>query len=173
MPKGDSKKSSQRSDSEIQRLIQLYESGLTMKEVGAEFGITAQRVEQILKKAGVKKRKYTRSNRLLEARKKKRKILPEELLLKLYKDEKLPIPEILRRLDTSRSLLYKSLASFNIPKRVTGVIQSSELTEKLLRRLYLEEDLTAAEIARRLGYASITIKKRLSKFGIRKQDRQT
>src|SRR5687768_11933770 len=173
MQKGDSKKSSQRSDNEIQRLIQLYESGLTMKEVGAEFGITAQRVEQILKKAGVKKRKYTKSDRLLEARKRKRKILSKELLLKYYKDEKFTVGEILRRLKASRTSLYKSLKYHNIPKRETIGIHNSPLTEDILRRLYLGEDLTATEIARKLGYATVTIKKGLSKFGIRKRDRQT
>lgn len=143
-----------------------------MREVSLEFGITAQRVEQILKKADVKRRKYTRSKRLLEARKRKRKILPKELLLKYYKDEKLPVSEILRRLKASRTSLYKSLEYHNIPKRETIGIHNSPLTEDILRRLYLEEDLTATEIARKLGYATVTVKKGLSKFGIRKQDRQ-
>ena len=153
-------------------MIELYQSGLSMKEVGSHFGVTAQRVEQILKKAGVKSRKYTKSKRLLEARKRKRKILPKELLLKYYKEEKLPVAEILRRLKASRASLYKSLEFHNLEKRETIGVHQSALTESILRRLYLEEDLTAAEIAQKLGYATITVKKRLSKLGVRKSDRQ-
>ena len=155
------------------RIIKLYESGLSMKEVALEFVISAQRVEQILKKAGVETRKYTRSYRLLQARRKKRKTLSAELLLKLYKDERLPVSEITERLNISHASLYQSLEFYNIPKRKTEGFEYSTLTEELLRGLYLEENLTAAEIAKKLGFASITIKKRLSKFGIRKRDVKT
>jgi predicted DNA-binding protein YlxM (UPF0122 family) len=155
------------------RITELYESGLSMKEVGLEFGVSAQRVEQILKKAGVETRKYTRSNRLLQARRKKRKVLSKELLLKFYKEERLPVFEIIEKLGISHPLLYENLEFHNIPKRKTEEIGHSKLTEGLLRRLYLEEDLTAKEIAQKLGFAPITIKKRLCKFGIRKRDRQT
>lgn len=141
-----------------------------MKEVGLEFNISAQRVEQILKKAGVETRKYTRSNRLFKARGKKRKALPKELLLKLYKDEKRPVLEITEKLSVSHALLYQNLEFYNIPKRKTEGFEYSSLTEDGLRRLYLEDDLTAKEIAQKLGFATITIKKRLSKFGIRKRD---
>ena len=144
-----------------------------MREVGLEFGITRQRVEQILKKADVKTRKFTISDKFLEGRKRKRKILPKELLLKVYKDENLPIEEIRRRLNTNSNSLYQSLEFHNIPKRKTEGFHYSKLTEDVLRRLYLEEDLTATEVAGQLGYASITIKKRLSEFGIRKRDRQS
>lgn len=156
-----------------QRIIELYESGLSMKEVGLGFGITGQRVEQIIKKAGIQTRKYTRSNRLLEARKKKRKVLEKKLLLKLYNDTNLSLSEITEKLNVSHISLYKSLEYHNIPKRKKTEFRVSKLTEEVLRQMYLEEDLTATEIARRLGFASITIKKRLSKFGIRKRDRKT
>lgn len=173
MPKGEYLTSSQRKDIKIRRLIELYESGLSMREVGLEFGITRQRVEQILKKAGIRTRKFTTSDKFLEGRKRKRKILPKKLLLKVYKDEKLHIEEILQRLNTNSNSLYQSLEFHNIPKRKTEGIQFSKLTEDVLRRLYLEEDLTATEVAGQLGYASVTIKKRLSELGIRKCDRQT
>ena len=171
MKKEDCKKSSQQKDTRIPHIIELYQSGLSMREVGAEFGVTAQRVEQILKNAGVNRRKYTKSSTVLKARNRKRKILSKDLLLKLYSDERLPVPEILRRLDASRNSLYKSLEYHKIPKREIEVIAYSALNEEILRWLYLKEDLTAAEIARELGFATITIKKRLSKFGIRKRDK--
>ena len=160
--------SGERSYKETRRLIELYQSGLSMKEVGTEFGISAQRVEQILKKAGVEKRKFTKSDKFLKVRKEKRKILPKELLVKYYLDENLPIPEILRRLEAGRSLLYNSLEYHKIPIRKTEGLLDSKLTEELLRRLYLDENLTAREIGQKLGFAAVTVKKRLSKFGIKK-----
>lgn len=173
MPKGEYLTSFQRKDIKIRRLIELYKSGLSMREVGLDFGITRQRVEQILKKAGIWTRKFTKSDKFLEGRKRKRKILPKNLLLKIYKDEKLPIEEILQRLNTNSNSLYKSLEIHNIPKRGAEGIQSSKWSKDVLRQLYLEEDLTSVEIARRLGFAPNTIKKRLSEFGIRKRDRQS
>lgn len=173
LQKDESLKSSQQRNTKIQRVIELYQSGLSMKEVSLQIGVTPQRVEQILKKAGVQTRKYTTSKRLLEARKRKRRILPKELLLKFYNEECLPISEIIEKLDVSLPSFYKSLEYHKITKRKTEGIHYSSLTEELLRRLYLEEDLTAQEIAKKLGFAGITIKKRLSKFGIKKRGRQT
>ena len=155
------------------RIVELYKSGMSMKEVGLEFGISAQRVEQILKKAGVETRKYTRSNRLLEARKRKRKSLSKQLLVRLYEDERLPVSEITEKLGVSHAKLYQSLEFYKIPRRKAEGFEYSKLTEDVLRRLYLGEDLTASEIAEKLGFASITIKKRLSKFGIRKRNLKT
>ena len=164
MPKDESLKSYGRN----QRMIELYQSGLSMREVGLEFGMSGQRVEQILKKAGIETRRYTRSNRLFEARKSKRKVISKELLLELYKDEELSVFEIIKKLGVSYVSFYKSLKYHNIPKRKTQGIHYSALTEEILRRLYLEEGLTAREIAQKLGFAAITVKKRLSKFGIRR-----
>lgn len=171
MQKEESARSSQRRDTEIRHLIQLYESGLSMAEVGLQFGISRQRVEQILKKAGVKTRKYTKSDKFLEVRKEKRKILPKELLLKFYQDKTLSISEVIEKLKTNVTLLYKSLEFHNIPKRIDESLKHTRLTEDVLRRLYLKEYLTSAEIASQLGYSPITIRNKLSKLGIRKRDR--
>ena len=40
-------------EEQVREMISLYESGMTLTEVGAEFGISKQRVEQIFKKTGV------------------------------------------------------------------------------------------------------------------------
>lgn len=152
----------------LQPIIRLYQSGLSMREIGARFGVTAQRVEQILKQAGVKKRKFTRSSKFLDAKKEKRTILPKDLLVKYYKHEKLPVTEILRRLKISRSLFYKNLQYHHIATRAAEGNHRSPLTDIVLRQLYSERGMTAKEIARRFGYATVTVKKRLSKLGIRK-----
>ncbi|MGC2234935.1 MAG: hypothetical protein WA584_02070 [Pyrinomonadaceae bacterium] len=171
MEKTIQKRSYRRSESEIWRMIRLYHSGLSMEQVGEQFGISKQRVEQIFRKLGVETRRHTKTDKFLEGHKKRIKILPKELLVKYYKDEKLPVGEIIKSLKTSSSMFYKSLEFHNIPKRITEGTRYSSLTEDVLRRLYLDEDLSSTEIATRLDYSSVTIRKRLSAYGIRKGDR--
>ena len=40
-------------DERNRRIVELRQSGLTLAEVGAKFGITKERVRQIVKEAGV------------------------------------------------------------------------------------------------------------------------
>lgn len=171
MKKTGSRKSYHWSESEIRQLIALYESGSSMEATGERFGISKQRVEQIFRKAGIKKRKYTKSEKYIAARKNKRKIMPKKQLIEFYIDKKLPINEIIKKLKTNSEVFYRSLDFHNIPKRTNERIEYSPLTRQLLHSLYIEEDLTSTEIARRLGYATITIRRRLSMLGIRKIDR--
>jgi predicted DNA-binding protein YlxM (UPF0122 family) len=168
--KEDLRESSQQSETKIQRIIELYQSGLSMREVGLEFGVTRQRVQQILKDAGVETRNYTKSNRFFEVRKEKRKVVPKELLIKYYQDQSLSVREVIEKLGTNSVLLYKSLKFHNIPKRIEESSKNSPLTREVLRRLYLEEGLTSSEIASRLGYSRFTIRNKLSQYGIRKSD---
>ncbi|MEJ7860867.1 MAG: hypothetical protein WKF90_04425 [Pyrinomonadaceae bacterium] len=152
---------------DISRMKELYESGLSLEAVGKRFGISKQRVAQIFDKAGVKKRNFTKTNKYVRGQKSRRRIIPKETLIELYINKKLPVKEITKTLKTSSSVLYRSLAVYKIAKRVDQGIEYSPLTHELLRRLYIEEDLTSTEIARRLCYAPVTIRKRLSAYGIK------
>lgn len=162
--------SCRRSATEIKQIIDLYESGLSLEQVGEQFGISKQRVKQILDAARVKTRKFTRSEKYVAARLSQQKILPKNRLIELYTDKKMPVNEIIKELKTNGKVFHRSLEFHNIPKREQLRAKESALTEDVLRRLYLEENVTALEIARRLGYAAITIRKRLSKLGIKRLD---
>ncbi|MCA1640073.1 MAG: hypothetical protein LC768_17420, partial [Acidobacteria bacterium] len=81
--------------------------------------------------------------------------------------KKLPVKEITKTLKTSSGVLYRNLATHKTPKRIDEGIEHSPLTGELLRRLYIEEGLTSTEIAHQLGYAPVTVRKRLSAYGIK------
>ncbi len=173
MKKKHSRNYHRRSAEEIKQIIDLYESGLSLEQVGDEFRISKQRVEQIFKKAGIETRRFTKSEKYIAGQKNRRKILPKNLLLKYYPDRSLSIGDVLEKLNASRNSLYKSLEFHQIPKRIDEKLEYSPLTRQLLRRLYIEEDLTSTEIARRLDYAAVTVRNRLSALGIRKRDRKS
>ena len=162
------KKNRKRDKSEIQEMIRLYREGLSMTEVGEKFNISRQRVERIFRKEGVETREYTKSSTFIEAHKRRAKIVSKELILKYYKKEKLPVREILNKLEITLSSFYKSLDYHNIEKRVNEGIVYSPLTKEVLCRLYLQESLSSKEIAGKLGFAPVTVRKRLSKYGIKK-----
>lgn len=112
------KQSYRRIESDIRKMADLYESGLTLREVGAELGITKQRVERILNRAGIPGRKNTKSAEYFEAKKKLKRIIPKEKLIELYVEQKLPIAKILREFKTSGPTLKKALDHYGIPKEI-------------------------------------------------------
>ncbi len=116
---------------------------------------------------GVKTRKFTKSEKYIAGQKSRRRIVRKETLIELYVDKKLPLLKITETLKISSGVFYRSLKFHGIPKRIDEGIEYSLLTRQLLHRLYIEEDLTSTEIARRLGYAPVTIRKRLSAYGIK------
>ena len=164
------KKSSRSNADDIKQMIVLYKSGLTLEAVGARFGISKQRISQIFSKAGLKKRPYTKSKKFINSRKSQKIIVPKEKLIELYKYKKLPVCEIIKTLKTSTKVFYRSLDFHRISRRRDEAVEHLSLKRELLRCFYIEEDLTATEIARRLNCATITVRKRLSEFGIRKSD---
>ncbi|MCA1622489.1 MAG: hypothetical protein LC778_01590 [Acidobacteria bacterium] len=68
---------------DISRMMDLYESGLSLEAVGKRFGISKQRVAQIFDKAGVKKRNFTKTNKYVKGQKSRRRIIPKETLIEL------------------------------------------------------------------------------------------
>jgi DNA-binding CsgD family transcriptional regulator len=155
-------------EEQVREMIALYESGMTLTEVGAEFGISKQRVEQIFKKAGFKTRHKTKTQKFLEAQKNRRVIIDRDTLVKFYIEEGLTILQMEEKLEVGFSIVRNSLVHHKIPVRLSNEYRKSSLTRELLEPLYLGEKLTADEIAARLGFAPCTIKIRLSKLGIKK-----
>lgn len=156
-------------EEKINELVTLYKSGLPLSAIGEKYGITRQRIHQILKKADGKsqvadERKFQRQKRLIKAR-----ILEKDLLTEFYVTEGLSIKELQKRFNLGYKLIRKSLVYYRIPIRRGNLLPKSVLTRDLLTKLYLDQNLTAGEIAARLGYQVITIKTRLSKLGIKKR----
>lgn len=87
------------------RLIELYETGLTLDQVGKEFGLTRQGVRYRLTAAGITPRRS------------KYRYLDKTLLKKHYLEDKLSIDKIAETLAVSRNVIKAALEYHNIPKQ--------------------------------------------------------
>jgi len=155
------------SDDQIQEMKALYENGMTLTEVGEKFDISKQRVEQIFKKAGIQIRSRKMSFKFRNTPR-KRKILEKDLLVKWYLDERMSLREMEKQLKIGFTIIRNSLVHHGIRIRPANEYISAPLTRELLEPLYLQEKMTADEIAGQLGYQPVTIKKKLSELGIKK-----
>ena len=152
-------------------------TGSTLEEAGIKFGVSREYVRQIFTKAGYKIRGQTISQKVIESRKNRpRKLISKELLEKLYVDEKRSIKYIIKNLKVDFTRVIRSLDAYGIVRRTAAEInlmqtKNPELTPQLLKKLYIEDDLSAPAIARQFGYPPATVQTRLSRLKIRKRDR--
>jgi transcriptional regulator with XRE-family HTH domain len=153
---------------QIKEMADLYDSGKSLAEVGEEYGISKQRVNLILRKNGYQTRSRATAARIANLNRKPR-ILERDILDKFYLEKRLTITEMANQLKISYPVIRKSLIYHKIPIRSANDYRFTSLTRELLEPLYLEENLTAREIAGRLGFSLVAITKRLSKLGIKKE----
>ena len=156
-------------DNQIREMIGLYKSGLSYSEIGALYGISFQKVGYIFSKKGFKARKHTVSKRFRAAMDGKRKLIDREMLERLYVEERLSTMKIASLLGINQNLVYNNLIFYGIPLRPLENYATSELTPELLKRLYIDQNLTAQQIGDQLGFSVKTVRKRLNKFGIKKR----
>lgn len=98
-------------DEQLNEMRKLYEvEKRTLKEIGRNFGVSAQTVSNRLAKAGVPKRPKT-SRKI---------ILDREVLHKLYVNEKLPVKKVARLLKTYGHKVSDELKRHGIEKRSIG-----------------------------------------------------
>ena len=87
-----------------------------------------------------------------------------EKVKKMYYVEKLPVPEIAKRLGVSREGIYRALKRHGLERN-----RRKRLTEddkKILEKLYWENKLSSVEMAKMLGVSSTTIRERMKRLGI-------
>jgi DNA-binding transcriptional regulator LsrR (DeoR family) len=193
-------------------LAELYSvQRLTMEQIGDRYGVTAQRVQQVLAKANIPRNPRPESG----------KGIHRDVLAKLYLVEKLPIEEIAAKLQVPPSRVRNQvkrhglrrrrivdrfaepltrerveevyvrqgktqveaaaelgmstvpflalLRKFGITHRHSAGVPGYKITEADLRRLFIDENRTPAEIAQILGCSRDTVNERLLRFGIRKK----
>lgn len=167
----ETRKYLRRSAAEIHAMKTFYDEdgGRSLAEVGEQFGIRVSRVEQLFKQHQIPTRPKTVSRKFLAAMEKRRIILPKEPLAELYLREKLSIKRIAEKLGINSDAVRKNLLAYRIPIRPRALYTTTRLTPELLRPLYIDQNLTAEQIAGRLGYSVLTIRKRLFFFGIKKR----
>ncbi len=144
------------------QMIAMYQNGYSLDAVGEKFAITRERVRQILEKANCPRRKFTFSNKYIQSRRKPMRIIPKEILIKLYVVEKLSLNEIRLQLKTNNRVIRRNFDNHDIERRSTEEnnrlrLKHREPEREMLYKLYIENNLTAAEIAKRFGYAKQTI----------------
>jgi predicted DNA-binding protein YlxM (UPF0122 family) len=158
-----------RTAGDIQAMKTFYDGGRSFSEVGDEFGISPSRVEQLFRQHKIKTRRKTVSQKFLAAMQQRRIRLEREPLAELYLNEKLSIRRIAEKLGSTYDIVRSNLIAHRIPIRPLADHTTSRLTPDILRPLYIDQNLTAAQIAERLGYSVLTVRKRLFLFGIKKR----
>ena len=108
-------------------MVELYENGLTLQEIGDRYGISRQRVQQRFKEAGLahlaRPPKYT--------------LIDKDRLETLYAGERLAIAKIGEAFGVKSHLIHQALAFHKIPKRSS--IKSDGKYVDQLRKLKIGE----------------------------------
>ncbi len=111
----------------IQEMVELYENGMTLQEVGDRYGISRQRVQQKFKEAGLahikRPPKYT--------------LIDKARLENLYAGERLAIAKIGEAFGVKSHLIHQALEFHKIPKRSS--IKSDGKYVDQLRKLKIGE----------------------------------
>lgn len=165
----ENKKYKKRSFNEILEIKAFYDAGGTFSEIAATLGITRSGVAQIFSRNNIKTRKKIISEKSRQAMDNRRIILSEESLTNLYINERLSIQKIAEKLEVGFQTVRRNLQDYGIPTRSIENYPRSLLTAELLKTLYIDKKLTAAQIADRLDYSALTISNKLSRFGIKKR----
>ena len=153
-----------------QEFAHLYvEEGLSLREVGACFGVSGERVRQILKRAGVGRR----SSRGRDSR--DQPIERSADAVHLYVEGGLTLAEIAARLEVSSLTLARILEKAGVPRRRgSSALTRSQLAQRTeqIVRLSLEEGLTQKEVGARLGVSGATVCRTLVGMGVKVSGRR-
>jgi len=98
------------------------------------------------------------------------KILDKETLIKLYVNQTMTSREIAETFDVSHKSVYHRLKKYHIP-RFGRIYDRVLIPENELKKLYLEDLLSAREIAKKYNCDAHTVLDRLDKFKIRRRTR--
>jgi DNA-binding Lrp family transcriptional regulator len=95
-----------------------------------------------------------------------RRDIPQSLLKQLYYDEGLSQRQIAERLGCSEWAVRSQMKKHGLRARRPGGRRRWDISEDLLRRLYYEEGLSQAKIAKQIGCDERVIRNRMREFGM-------
>ncbi len=144
-------------------VIHLYvEERLALEEVAARFGLTRERVSQMLKTRGVVPRRGSAS-------------LLEELqtqfnheIVRLYVEEGLPLDKVGARFGLTRGRVRQILRTCGVsPRRGSCRLLEEQQTQRNqeIIRLYVEEGLSLKKIGERLGLSDFAVRHVVGRVG--------
>ena len=134
-------------------LLRLWygQRGLTAEQVAVLTDTTVRQVRYRLYRYRLSRAKPGPPSRL-------RRLLPVDVLRRMYVDEHLSCPQIAVRVGASAERVRELLIAYGITRRSSGLAGAdgrAPLDEARLRALYVEQGKTLAEIARELGYLTV------------------
>ncbi len=96
--------------------------------------------------------------------------IAEDVLRRMYCDEKLSVGKIAKHFDCTIATVKKRMVGYAIPLRSTAealaIRDNLSMTAEALRQLYVEEKLSQSAIAARYGCSQVAIKRHMAKYGI-------
>jgi predicted DNA-binding protein (UPF0251 family) len=149
------------SDADLRRLYLI--DGLTQTQIGARYGVSHTTVSDRLRTLGLAQGQRSSRGRLAWA------TATKEEIAALYWDGRLSSNQIGRRYRVHGKVVLKRMAAWGIPRRSRGATPPAAwytVSDREIARLYHEEDLSGAEIGRRLHVSGTTVRRRLRAAGI-------
>ena len=152
-----------------EEIIRLYvKEGLTLREVGGRFGLSRERVRQILERAGVPRRKHRRG---------RAKPVPTDMwehvpeVIHLYTENGLSLKEIGERFGRSHVAVINLLEAAGVRRRSGGwrshwPWRDAEQRTQEIARVYVQEGLSLEQVAARFDLNRITVRRILQKAGV-------
>lgn len=158
---------SQLREQRLQKIITMRKDGKTLREISDEVGVTRQRVEQLLRPSGIEVP--------YKARQKERRQAVAEWV---KANPLMSCQEGSRVLGCSAHTISTDLKALGVERDVSiirsvSIVQAkldgrAELTEELLRKEYIHNNLSTNEIARKYGYRQSGVMRRLGVYNIHK-----
>jgi DNA-binding CsgD family transcriptional regulator len=134
--------------------------GLAMAEIAARFGCSVSGVRKLLLRHGIPVRSK------LGKRVRPDDPLSADVLRRLYVDERLPIAEVARRLDTSRDKVALRLRRYGIPVRPGGREPADPKLGETVAELYVGRGLSVDEVGQQVGISAQRVRNLLRAAGV-------
>jgi hypothetical protein len=137
-------------------VIAEFQQGQTLRAVGVKFGLSRQRIHQILISYGVETIR-------------KQPLVPKEVLEDLYIQKQLSMVKICKLLGIKGVTLAQSLAEYGMPigwdrKRRKPPVK--QIPKDVLEKLYLHEKIGVVKLAKLLGVDQNTLKVNVDSYGL-------
>lgn len=141
-------------------MVRLEEQNLRRAEIAARFGLDERTVNDLLDRNALRRARPVKTPRPVKTVKR----LPEEQLIALYVEQKLPAAVIVERLQTNHSELYASLRHYGLSRRHEGHRGAAPAKETLLCRLFEDEHLSPPAIAERLNLTAAYVARKINEL---------
>ena len=156
-------------------LAAMYREGLSANKIARHVGCSVATVLARLQVTGISRRSSSEAMFLDRGVN-----ISDQQLRELYVKKRLSAADIARKFGCTDTTIYRRLDAAGIPRRSTSEAQALAwvhgkctpkprtipLTDKQLREMYIDEQMSISDIARRVGCSPMTVSQRLRAAGI-------